>query len=382
MAARAATTGQAQGLPLRERGGGCDGGAGCDDRAGTRPAPTGAVRGLRWRRGLRRLGRHKACPYGSGEGVAMAARAATTGQAQGLPLRERGGGCDGGAGCDDRAGTRPAPTGAGRGLRWRRGLRRMGRHKACPYGDGEGVAMAARAATTGQAQGLPLRERGGGCDGGAGCDDWAGTRPAPTGAGRGLRRRRGGCRRLGRHKACPYGSGEGVAMAARVATNGQAQGLPLRERGGGCDGGAGCDDWAGTRPAPTGAGRGLRWRRGLRRTGRHKACPYRDGEGVAMAARAATTGQAQGLPLRERGGGCDGGAGCDELGRHKACPYRRRGGGCDGGAGCDERAGTRPAPTGAGRGLRRGAWRGKFPQHKGGPKAWNCSGQWSVVSGQ
>ena len=356
MAARAATTGQAQGLPLRQRGGGCDGGAGCDDRAGTRPAPTAAGRGLRWAR----PGRHKACPYGSGEGVAMAARAATTGQAQGLPLRQRGGGCDGGAGCDDRAGTRPAPTAAGRGLRWRRGLRRPGRHKACPYGDGEGVAMAARAATTGQAQGLPLRQHGEGV------------------AGRGLRWRRGP-RRPGRHKACPYGSGEGVAMAARAATTGQAQGLPLRQRGGGCDCGAGCDDRAGTRPAPTAAGRGLdggagrderagtrpaptaagrglRWRRGLRRPGRHKACPYGSGEGVAMAARVATTGQAQGLPLRH--------------GRGFAM-----------GRGCDDWAGTRPAPTERG-GLRRGAWRGKFPQHKGGPKAWNCSGQWSVVSGQ
>ncbi|MCY3899310.1 MAG: hypothetical protein OXF86_12090, partial [Caldilineaceae bacterium] len=102
--------------------------------------------------------------------------------------------------------------------------------------------------------------------------------------------------------ACPYGSGEGVEKAARAATTGQAQGLPLRERGGGCDGGAGCDDWAGTRPAPTETGRGLRWRRGLRRTGRHKACPYGDGEGVAEGGVAGEVppaqGRAEGLELQ------------------------------------------------------------------------------------
>ena len=109
------------------------------------------------RRGWRGEGRHKACPYGDGEGIAS----------------------DGGEG-SARAGTRPAPTGTGRG--WRD----EGRHKACPYGSGE----------------------------------------------RDCERRRG-WRGEGRHEACPYGDGEGIA------------------RDGG-EGGA----RAGTRPAPMGTGRG------------------------------------------------------------------------------------------------------------------------------
>ena len=169
-------------------------------------APTETVRGLRRRRGWRRMGRHKDCPYRYGEGITKAARVATHGQAQGLPLQIRGGDCEGGAGGGAWAGTRTAPTDSGRGLRRRRGWRRMSRHKACPYRYGEGIAKAARVATTGQAQGL-----------------------APTETVRGLRRRRG-WRRRGRHKACPYRYGEGIAKAARVATHGQAQGLPLQKQ--------------------------------------------------------------------------------------------------------------------------------------------------------
>ena len=177
-----ATRGQAQGLPLQERYGGL-----------RRPC-----------RG-RREGRHKACPYRVGVQIAEAVPRATRGQAQGLPLQERYGGlrrpcrgrregrhkacpyrsgmgdCGGRAEGDERAGTRPAPTGAVCRL-WRpcRG-RREGRHKACPYRSGVQIVEAVPRATRGQAQGLPLQERCADCGGRAEGDERAGTRPAPTG---------------------------------------------------------------------------------------------------------------------------------------------------------------------------------------------------------
>ena len=117
----AAARGQAQGLTLQVRCG-----------------------GLRWLCRGRREGRHKACPYGSGEGIAEAVRVVTGGQAQGLPLRKRRGDCGGRVGGGARAGTRPAPTGEARGLQRPCGWRREGRHKACPYGNGVGIAEAAR----------------------------------------------------------------------------------------------------------------------------------------------------------------------------------------------------------------------------------------------
>ena len=134
--------------------------------AGTRSDPTGAVddgsarmRGRVWRRGSAYVGRHKACPYGGGEGDSVDDGSART-----------------------WAGTRPAPTGALRGRVWRRGCAYVGRHKACPYGGGEGNSS-----------------------------------------------RRRGCAYVGRHKACPYGGGEGKSMAKGLRVRGQAQGLTLPE---------------------------------------------------------------------------------------------------------------------------------------------------------
>ena len=165
----------------------------------------------------RRGRRHKVGTYGSGAGDCGGCARAARGQAQGLPLRGRRGDCKGRVGGDARAGTRPAPTGAVWGLRWPCGSRRQGRHKACPYRSGVGIAVAVWVAAPGQAQGLPLQERCGDCGGRVGGDARAGTRPAPTGVVWGLRRPCG-WRREGRHKACPYGSGVGIAEAVRVGS--------------------------------------------------------------------------------------------------------------------------------------------------------------------
>ena len=133
-------------------------------RAGTRPAPTGALRrkgkaacagvlgqaqGLplqvRWgRKGRRRvpayLGRHKACPYGSAEEERDGGVCRDLGRHKACPYRTFGG----------RAGTRPAPTGP---LGGRAGTR------PAPTGALGEKGKAACAGVLGQAQGLPLRER-------------------------------------------------------------------------------------------------------------------------------------------------------------------------------------------------------------------------------
>ena len=370
---RAARPGQAQGLPLQIRCGGCGGSAGSEARAGTRPAPTEVgwglrrgcggfrgqgrhkacpyrtVRGLRRRRGQRGQGRHKACPYRYDVGVAEAPRVPRPGQAQGLPLQIRCGGCGGSAGSEASAGTRPAPTEVGwglrrgcggfrgqgrhkacpyrtvRGLRRLRGFRGQGRHKACPYRTVRGLRRRRGFQGQGRHKACPYRTvrglrrrrgfRGQGRHKACPYRTVRGLRrrrrfrgqgrhkACPYRTVRGLRRRRGGFRGQGRHKACPYGNGEGIAEAARrVPRPGQAQGLPLRKRGGDCGGGAaGSEARAGTRPATTETVRGLRRLRGFRGQGRHKACPYGNGEGITEAARRVLRpGQAQGLPLRKR----------------------------------------------------------------------------------
>ena len=280
--------GQAHGLPLRGRGGWAAGAGSVDS----------------FRRGARVLGgkgRHKACPYmgagaGSGRWLGWAywprrSGIGGKGQAQGLPLRGRGGG--------RRALDRRVRLAAALGF-W--GV--LGRHKACPYGGAGGWAAGAgsdgpigRGARvlggTGQAQGLPLRGAQG--VGQRGLDrmgllaavpgywvERAGTRPAPTGGagagsgrwlGRSIWRRRSG-----------------------VRGKGQAQGLPLRGRGGGKQTMARSVHFA-----------AALWYWGGK--GRHKACPYgRRGGGQRgldrMGLLAAALGywggkgQAQGLPLR------------------------------------------------------------------------------------
>ena len=186
--------GQAQGLPLRELLGNGD-----------------TVRGEE--------GRHKACPYGIFWRM----------------LTSFGG---------ERAGTRPAPT------------RFSGDWRRCAGGRG-------------QAQGLPLRDFLANVD-----------------------FVRGG---EGRHEACPYG----IFWRMLTSFGGKR---------------------AGTRPAPA------------RFSGDWRRC-------------AGGRGQAQGLPLRDFLANVDFVRGGE--GRHKACPYGIlwRLETLDGG----ERAGTRPAPTGAGR---------------------------------
>ena len=108
--------GQAQGLPLQE---GCEGegkGGVYGRWAGTRPAPTGGLRGGRkeWR--VWEVGRHKACPYRRVARGKERVACMGGGQAQGLPLQE---GCEreGKGGVYGRwAGARPAPAGAGQGM--------------------------------------------------------------------------------------------------------------------------------------------------------------------------------------------------------------------------------------------------------------------------
>ena len=104
-------------------------------RAGTRPAPTGAVRGEGGGGAGRAWAGTRPAPTGAVRGEGGDGEGGGPGQAQGLPLRGlwgEGGGEEG----DAWAGTRPAPTGAVRG---------EGR-------DGKGGGP-------GQAQGLPLQGR-------------------------------------------------------------------------------------------------------------------------------------------------------------------------------------------------------------------------------
>ncbi len=130
-------------------------------------------------------------------------------------------------------------------------MRRKGRHKACPYGSVLGE------------------------DGKA----W-------------------GMRRKGRHKACPYGSVLGGWEGVGDATEGQAQGLPLRV----CFGRMG--------------------RRGVCATqGQAQGLPLRVCFGRMGRVRNATQGQAQACLYGSVLGGWEGAGVVRRKGRHKACPY-------------------------------------------------------------
>ena len=127
-------------------------------------------------------------------------------------------------GCQD-----PKPSGCSSFL----GLERSGEECAAAVGDIVYLLLERHRAGTGQAQGLPLRVRGG---------------------RRGSRRGMGG---LGQAQGLPL-PGRGGRRGSRRGMGGlgQAQGLPLPGRGGrrGSRRGMG-EGWAGTRPAPTGPGR-------------------------------------------------------------------------------------------------------------------------------
>ena len=203
-----------KGCPYGRGEGGRTGGA-VATWAGTRPAPTGGVRGAGWGGRGCDAGRHKACPYRRVEGGKD--RVARMEVGAGCP-------CEGRGGAVATAPTRGAPTGGLRGEGWGGAVATWAGTRGAPTGglrgEGWGGAVATWAGTRPAPTGGLRGEGRGGAVG-----ERAGTRPAPTGWVRG--EGRGGAVEgdsgLGTHKGCPYGDlrgreGPGWGTLCRLGT--------------------------------------------------------------------------------------------------------------------------------------------------------------------